>query len=69
MSLQNGQKIKRYNWDEVPIPQTVINQVNVLGKDQPEYFIFTNRKGRQIGESEMTGVEGDQNLTPQILIE
>ena len=69
MSLQTGQKIKGYNWDEIPIPQTVINRVNVLGKDQPEYFIFTNRKGRQIGESEMTGVEGDQNLTPQILIE
>ena len=24
---------------------------------------------RQIGESEITGVEGDQNVTPQILIE
>ena len=33
-------------------------------------FIFTNRKdGRKIGESDITGVEGDQNVTPQILIE
>ena len=69
MSLQTGQNITRYNWEEIPIPQTVINQVNVIGKDQPEYVIFANIKGRQIGESEITGVEGDQNMTPQILIE
>ena len=47
----------------------MINRVIVLGKDQPGYFIFTNRKGWQIGESNITGVEGDQNVTPQILIE
>ena len=43
--------------------------VNVLGKDQPEHFIFTNRKNRKIGEFEITGVKGDQNVTPQTLIE
>ena len=69
MSLKTGQKITRYNWDEITIPQTVINRVYFPGKDQPEHFIFTNRKGRQIGESEITGVEGDHNGTPQILIE
>ena len=69
MSLKTGQNITRYNWYEIPIPQTVINRVNVLGKDKPEHFIFTNRKGRKIGESEITGVEGDQNVTPHILIE
>ena len=47
----------------------MINRVNVLVKDQPEHFIFTNRKGRKIGKSEITGVEGDQNVTPQILME
>ena len=56
MSLQTGQKITGYNWDEIPIPQTVINRFNVLEKDQPEHFIFTDRKGRQIGESDITGV-------------
>ena len=44
MSLQTGQKITGYNWDEMPIPQTVINRVNVLGRYQPEIFIFTDRK-------------------------
>ena len=69
MSLQAGHKITRYNWDEIPIPQTAINRVNVLGKDQPEHFIFTDRKFWQIGESEITGVEGDQNVKPQMMIE
>ena len=67
--LKTGQKITRYNYDEIPIPQIVINRVNVPGKDQPENFIFTDRKGWQIGESKITGVEEDQNVTPQILIE
>ena len=66
MSLQTGQKIKRYNWDEITIPQKVINWVNVLGKDQPEHFIFTNKKNRKIGEFEITGVKGYRNVTPQI---
>ena len=69
MSLQNGQNITRYNWDDIPIPKTVIDRVNVLGKDQPEHFIFTNRKGKKIGEPKITGVEGDQSVTPQNLIE
>ena len=60
MSLQTGQKIIRYNWDDIPIPQTVINLVNVIGTDQPEHFIFSDRKGQKIGESEITGVEGDK---------
>ena len=47
----------------------MINQVNVLGKYQPEHFIFTNRKGQKIGESEILGVQRDKNVTPQILVE
>ena len=69
MTLKTGQKITRYNWDEIPIPQTVINRVNVLWKDQPGHSIFTNKKDRKSGESETTGLKGDQNTTPQMLIE
>ena len=69
MRLKTEQKITRYNWVEIPIPQKVIYQVKVLGKDQPGNFICTDRKGRKIGESEITGVEGDQNVTSQNVIE
>ena len=47
----------------------MIDRVNVLGKYQPEIFIFTYGKGQQIRESDVPGVEGDQNVTPQIFIE
>ena len=47
----------------------MIDQFNVIGKDQPEHFICADRKCRKIGESEITGVEGDQNFTPQFFIE
>ena len=69
MGLQTGKNITRYNSYEILIPQTMIDQVNVLGKYQPEHFIFTDKKGHKIGESDIIGVEGDKNVTPQILIE
>ena len=36
----------------------MIARVNRLGKDQPELLLFTDRKGRLIGEAEPTGVDG-----------
>jgi hypothetical protein len=36
LNLTSGQKITRRSWDNIPIPQTVIDRVNLLGKDQPE---------------------------------
>ena len=69
MSLQTGQNVTRCNWGKIPVPQTVIDRVNVFGKDQPEHFIFTDKNGWQISESDITRVEGDQNVTPNVLIE
>ena len=45
MSL-NTKKITRYSWDEIPMPDTVIDLVNNIGGSQPEYFIFTNHRGQ-----------------------
>lgn len=38
------------------MPDTVIERVNTLGKDQPEQFIFTDRKNRPIGDVPAPGV-------------
>ena len=40
------------------MPDSFIKRVNTLGKDQPKHFIFTDRKGRLIGENKLTGVDG-----------
>ena len=42
--------------------------MNTLGKDQPEHFIFTDCKGRLIGEKELTGVDGETENPLQIEI-
>ena len=52
MSLASGKVISRRTWDNLPMPNSVITRVNQLGKDQPEQFIFTDRKGRTIGDVE-----------------
>ena len=58
MSLTTGSTITRYGWDPIPMPSSAIARVNRLGKDQPKLLLFTDRKGRLIGEAEPTGVDG-----------
>jgi hypothetical protein len=57
MALNTGQKIVRRSWDAIPMPDTVIARVNTLGRDQPEQLIFTDRRGRLIGDVEVPGVD------------
>ena len=64
MSLKTGKKINRYSWDEIPMPDTVIDRINKLGEIHPEYFIFTDRRGRQIGGVELTVVDGEITEAP-----
>ena len=54
LNLTTGKRISRRTWDIIPMPQTVIDRVNLLGKDQPELFVFTDRKGRPIGDIDIT---------------
>ena len=69
MSLRSMKKVTRKSWDMILMPDTVISQVNILGKDQPYMLIFTDCKGLLIGDSdvEITGVYGggDENETPK----
>ena len=58
MSLTTGAAVTRYRWDPIPMPSSVIEIVNRIGKDQPELLLFTDRKGRLIGVAEPTGVDG-----------
>ena len=70
MKLRTSEEVKRYSWDELPMPDVVIERVNRLGKDQPKELIFMDRDGRPIGDVESTGVDGDLNdHEPQIKIE
>jgi hypothetical protein len=58
MSQNTGKKIIRRSWDVIPMPDTVIARVNMLGSNQPEQLIFTNRHGRLIGDTDDVDIPG-----------
>jgi hypothetical protein len=59
MALNAGKKITRRNWDVIPTPELVIARVNMLGKDQPKLFTFTDRHGRLIGDAKVQDIAND----------
>ena len=61
MSLASGKNITRYSWDAIPMTDTVIHRVNQIGRGQPKRFIFTDQKGRLIGNVKLTGVDGEES--------
>ena len=61
MRLASGKNITRYIWDDIPMTDTVIRRVNQLVRGQPKRFLFTDQKGRPIGNVELTGVDGEES--------
>ena len=77
MALDTGAKITRFQWTELPMPKTVIDRVNQIGKDEPPILTFTNRHGDEIGDTtqdfdhdedndEITGVVDENTGVEQI---
>jgi hypothetical protein len=60
MALNSGKKIVHHSWDVIPMPDLVIDQVNILGCDQPQHMTFTDRHGRLIGNVEIPGVDDQE---------
>jgi hypothetical protein len=69
MSLTSGKVISRRTWDNIPMPDSVIKRVNDLGKDQPTQFIFTDRKGRHIGDVEHINRDDTHDLNDEDSVE
>jgi hypothetical protein len=61
MALNTGKKIVLRSWDVIPMPDIIIYQVNVLGRDQPQQMTFTDRHGRLIGDIEIPGVDANKD--------
>ena len=65
MSLRSIKTITRRSWDMIPMPDTIIDQVDILGK---YIFEFTDCRYWLIryGDVELTGVDGDggENKSP-----
>ena len=70
MILRSMKNITRQSWDIIPKDDTVIDRVNLLGKEQPEIFIFTNIRDQLIRDDDVkiTGVDGDEKEAPILRI-
>jgi hypothetical protein len=60
VALNSGKKIVRRSWDVFPMPDLVIDQVNALDRDQTQQMTFTDRHGRLIGDTEIPGVDANE---------
>ena len=58
--------ITRLSWYMIPMPDTVSDQLNMLGKYEQELLVFNCHRGRLIGDVDvyLTGVDGDANEYP-----
>jgi hypothetical protein len=69
MSLRTGKKITRFVWTPIPMPDFAIARVNFLGRNQPKLIAFYDRRGREIGDIEPTGVDDEGSQAPQNQLE
>ena len=53
MSLRSMKNIRRGSWDMIPMPDTVIGRVNILGRYQKYLLAFTDRKGQLIRDGDV----------------
>ena len=64
MSLNSAKNITRRSWGTILMPDSVVVWVNKLDCNEPNQFIFTDRRGCAIGDVYITGVDkntGDSN--------
>jgi len=51
LASDTGKAITKFQWTELPMKATVIERVNLIGKDKPSILTFINRHGQEIGDS------------------
>ena len=66
MTLESTNKVTRRIWDTIPMPDTVIDQVNAPGKGQPNNIQILDWSKRPIGDLDITGVNDGETKSPHI---
>ena len=66
MTLGYTENVTRNRLDAIPIPETVISQVNALGQVQPNYLELIDQNKRPIGELDIIGVDYGETYSPHI---
>jgi len=51
-TLNTSKVITRRSWDVIPMPKSVVDRANFIGKDQPQQAVFFDRNGNPIGDDD-----------------
>jgi hypothetical protein len=61
LALETGATVIRHQWVVLPMPSSVIDCVNFIGRCEPSILTFTNRHGQDIGENPQdTDLDGNE---------
>ena len=66
MNLVFMKKVVSLIWDAIPMPDTMIAQVNALNQGQPNNLDLLYHKKHPIGELDITGVDDGEHEAPQL---
>jgi hypothetical protein len=62
-TLNTSWVITRRSWDVIPMPKSIVDRVNFIGRDQPIQPVFLNRTGNPIGDGDANYEEDPANPT------
>jgi hypothetical protein len=55
--------ITRQSWDVIPMPKSVVDRVNFIGRDQPSQTVFLDHYGNPIGDGDAAYEEDEAHQT------
>jgi hypothetical protein len=67
-TLNTSQAITRWSWDVIHITKSIVDRVNLIGRDQPIQTMFLDRAGNPIGaDYEEDAVDPTANLPGEVI--
>jgi hypothetical protein len=65
-TLNTSQVITRRSLDVIPMPKSVVDRVNFIGRDQPSQIVFLDRSGNPIGNGNAAYEEDEAHQTADL---
>jgi hypothetical protein len=65
-TLNTSQVITCRSWDVIPMPKSVVDRVNFIGRDQPSQTVFLDRSGNPIGDGDALYEEDKAHQTADL---
>ncbi len=65
-TLNTSRVITCWSWDVIPMPKSVVDRVNFIGRDQPLQTMFLDRAGNPIGDGDANYEEDPADPTADL---